>query len=197
MPAMPEAWRLFLLAGMVGHKLVWEILRIRAERTRGPTAAVLPQPGGLKRVVKAGKAAFLLFLIVQALFLDILPIRSDPAPLRVAGLLVFSAGLLLALAGRFRLGENWANLEDYSVLPEQQLVSNGVYRFVRHPIYGGDLLLLTGLELALNSWLVLLVLPITAVVIRQARSEEVILSRAFPGYNEYRKHTKMLVPFLL
>jgi len=196
MPHVPDAWRIFLVAGMVGHKLLWEVLRIRATRTRQRTTVSAP-PGGLKRIIKAGKAAFLLFLIVQALFLDVLPLLGEPAPLRVAGLIVFSAGLLLAVAGRLRLGENWANLEDSSVLPEQQLVSHGVYRFVRHPIYGGDLLLLTGLELALNSWLVLVVLPITAVVIRQARQEEGILSRAFPGYAEYRKRTKMLVPFVL
>ncbi len=196
MPHAPDAWRLFLLAGMVSHKLVWEVLRTRAMRTRGRTAAP-PPPGGLKRIVKVGKAAFLLFLIVQALFLDVLPILEDPLPLRVTGLILFTAGLLLAVAGRLQLGENWANLEDYSVLPEQQLVSQGVYRFVRHPIYGGDLLLLTGLELALNSWIILVILPITAVVIRQARREEGILTRAFPGYAEYRKRTKLLVPFLL
>jgi protein-S-isoprenylcysteine O-methyltransferase Ste14 len=196
MPPVPELYRLFLVAGMVGHKALWEVLRVRAERTLGRPAVSRP-PGPPVRVLKAGKATFLVFLIAQALFLDVLPISSDPAGIRAAGLVVFSAGLALAIAGRLQLGVNWANLEDYSVLPEQRLVRHGVYRFVRHPIYGGDLLLLAGLQLAVNSWLVLLVLPIAAVVVRQARREEQILARAFPDYGEYRKRTRMLVPFLV
>jgi len=196
MPFVPEWYRVLLVAGMIGHKVLWEALRIRAERSRGRPAAARP-PGFLKRVLKAGKAGFLLLLIAQALFLDILPISAEPGGLRVAGLLIFAAGLALAVAGRLQLGENWANLEDYSVLPDQRLVRQGVYRFVRHPIYGGDLLLLTGLQLAVNSWLVLLVLPIAAVVLRQARREEAILVESFPGYREYRQRTRMLVPFLL
>ena len=196
MPFVPEWYRVLLVAGMIGHKALWEALRIRAERARGRPAITRP-PVFLKRVLKAGKSGFLLLLIAQALFLDILPISAEPHALRAAGLLIFAAGLALAVAGRVQLGENWANLEDYSVLPDQRLVRHGVYRFVRHPIYGGDLLLLTGLQLAVNSWLVLLVLPIAAVVLRQARREEAILVDSFPGYREYRQRTRMLVPFLL
>jgi protein-S-isoprenylcysteine O-methyltransferase Ste14 len=57
--------------------------------------------------------------------------------------------------------------------------------------------MLTGLELALNSWLVLTVLIPLAVGIRQALAEEALLSRVFPDYGAYRKRTKRFIPFIL
>jgi protein-S-isoprenylcysteine O-methyltransferase Ste14 len=95
------------------------------------------------------------------------------------------------------LGKNWVDLEDYQVLPEQLLVTEGIYRYVRHPIYTGDVLLLVGLELALNSWLVVAVLIPLAVFVRQALAEEALLSRVFPEYAAYCQRTKRFIPFLV
>ena len=66
------------------------------------------------------------------------------------GLILYTAGLAIAIIGRIELGKNWANIEDYQVLHEQKLVDKGMYRLIRHPIYSGDILLIFGLELALN-----------------------------------------------
>jgi protein-S-isoprenylcysteine O-methyltransferase Ste14 len=77
------------------------------------------------------------------------------------------------------------------------VVSKGLYRFIRHPIYVGDLLLLIGLELSLNSWLVLGVILLLPVVIRQAVSEEKMLMRSLPGYETYCARTKRFIPFLI
>lgn len=186
--------RLFLFTGLVFHKLVWEVLKRQAPSAARPEQrAVSP----LKRFVKLAKSLVLLFLVIQTLFLDVLPISSRPEGLRVVGTLLFVLGLATAVAGRLQLGRNWANLEDYRVLPEQQLVRQGIYRFIRHPIYTGDLLLVVGLELALNSWLVLGALALVAVVVRQTLAEEAVLAHAFPGYGEYRKQSKMFIPFIV
>ena len=60
---------------------------------------------------------------------------------------------------------NWSDIETAEVLCEHAVVSHGVYRYVRHPIYIGDIALLVGLELALNSWLVLGALAIAPIVV--------------------------------
>ncbi len=96
-----------------------------------------------------------------------------------------------------QLGKNWANLEDYQVLSGQHLVQNGIYRYIRHPIYTGDVLLILGLELALNSWLVLLVIPLIIIVVRQTLEEERVLQKSFPEYAQYRKNSKMFIPFIV
>ena len=187
--------RILLFSGLVLHKLVWELMK----RSEGLPDQAKKKPAnfGLKSLVKLGKSLFLLFLIVQTLLLNIFPISDSKLMLQIAGIVIYLVGLALAITGRIQLGNNWANLEDYQVLPDQSLVNKGVYRYIRHPIYIGDVLLILGLELALNSWLVVVAIILFGFVFSQAKSEEKVLSRAFPGYEEYRKQTKMFIPYLI
>jgi len=186
--------RLLLFLGLVAHKLVWEILK-RGQGVPKPKKQTSPKP--LARILKLGKITALAFLLVQTLFLRVLPITKNPKYLRIAGVTTFFAGLATAIMGRVRLGKNWANLEDYQVLQEQSLVTNGIFRYIRHPIYAGDFFLVLGLELALNSWLVLGVIPLLAVIARQALAEEELLSRVFDDYEAYRRQSKRFIPFVL
>jgi protein-S-isoprenylcysteine O-methyltransferase Ste14 len=116
--------------------------------------------------------------------------------LQIVGMVIYCVGLATAILGRIQLGANWSNLEDYQVLQEQSLVTHGVYRYIRHPIYTGDFLLLLGLQLALNSWLVLGVLILLPIIIRQTSAEEHLMAHAFPQYNAYRARTKRFIPYL-
>ncbi len=187
--------RLILFSGLVLHKLVWEVLK---KRDKKPKASLQPPATSpLKSLVKLGKAAFLIFILFQTLFLNLFPISAEPAVLRVVGTLIYFTGLAIAITGRLQLGKNWANLEDYQFLPQQKLVSHGIYRYIRHPIYSGDILLLVGLELALNSWLVVLAILPILVVARQSKAEEALLGQVLPGYQEYCQRTKRFIPFLI
>jgi protein-S-isoprenylcysteine O-methyltransferase Ste14 len=186
--------RVALLLGLILHKVVWEALKAGSRR-----ASSSPQraPGLLKRLVKLVKSLALIFLVIQTLFLDILPISAALGGWRALGVVIYTLGLALALAGRLALGRNWTNVEDARVLPEQLLVTDGIYRYVRHPIYTGDAMLLIGLELALNSWLfVLMVIPLL-IFVRQALSEEMLLVETFPEYDAYRKRSKGFIPFVI
>jgi protein-S-isoprenylcysteine O-methyltransferase Ste14 len=187
----PDAARLLLFLGLVLHKAVWEVLK-RTDRARGRA----PAPHGV-RIVKALKVLVLAFLLAQTLFLDVLPIAAAPAWLRLAGGVLYVLGLGLAVSARVQLGRNWLDLESFDVLPGQTIVDRGIYRYVRHPIYTGDLFLLTGLELALQSWLVLAVVPLALFVVRQVLAEEVLLSRTFPTYARYCAVTKRFIPFVV
>ena len=111
--------------------------------------------------------------------------------------MIYSLGLIIAITGRIQLGNNWVNLEDYQVIEGQRIVQTGIYSHIRHPIYTGDILLILGLELALNSWLVLIVIPLVFYVVKQTLAEEAILSQAFPNYNDYSRHTKMFIPYIV
>lgn len=188
------ALRVILFLGLVAHKLLWELLK---RRGNAPKPKQRPPVSLFKRLVKLGKLGYLVFILVQTLFLDLFLIMDRPFLLRVLGTALFFAGLATAVAGRLQLGKNWMDLEEYQVLPKQSLVDEGVYRYIRHPIYVGDVLMLAGLELALNSWLVLTVLVPLAVGVRQALAEEVLLSRALPGYEDYCRRTKRFIPFLV
>lgn len=177
--------RIYLLAGMILHKVVWEVLRQGRDK-RGRLQGFRP--------IKAVKMAALAFLLAQPFLPALLPIAARPAVVHAAGLLLFTTGLVVAITARLQLGRNWSDLEAAAVLPGQALVRSGLYRCIRHPIYLGDLLLVAGLELALNSWLVLLALPLAAYIGRKAGQEEAILAAGFPGYREYAASSGRFLP---
>jgi protein-S-isoprenylcysteine O-methyltransferase Ste14 len=186
--------RLYLLAGLIAHKAVWEILKRRKAPT-GEKPAPKPQPLSVQ-LVKAVKIAILLGIVAQTMLPEILPISQQPFLLRVIGVAIYTAGLLIAVIARFQLDSNWSDIETAQVLSHQQVVSNGIYGYVRHPIYVGDILLLFGLELSLNSWLVLGVALMTPVILLQATREEKKLVETLPGYDVYCEQTKRFIPFV-
>ncbi len=186
--------RAILFFGLVIHKLVWELLKRRDGGHGKQKQTIVSQ---IVVFTKFFKILVLVFLLFQTLFLDVFPISDQSLFIRIVGIAIYSTGLTIAILSRIQLGKNWANLEDYQVLPGQAVVSKGIYRDVRHPIYTGDILLLIGLELALNSWLVVAVIFLLPVIIRQTLAEEVLLSQKLSGYSRYRKRTKMFIPFIL
>jgi protein-S-isoprenylcysteine O-methyltransferase Ste14 len=185
--------RAALLLGLVAHKAVWELLK-----TGGSTQSVARPPRSpLVKAVKSVKVAVLAGLVIQTLALNLLPISHRPRAIRWIGAILYALGLGTAIAARFQLGRSWSNIEDADVLSDHSLVTRGVYRYVRHPIYIGDVLLVAGLELALNSWLALLSAPLFLVVLKQAISEEKTLVGVVPGYEAYRERTTRFIPFVL
>jgi protein-S-isoprenylcysteine O-methyltransferase Ste14 len=185
-----EILRFGLFLGLVLRMLHVDVLRRRNRVHR----AVKP---GI-RLVKLFKGTIRGFLAFQTLFLDLFPISSQPSDLIIMiGAAIYLIGLATTVLGRVQLGENWVDLEDYRVLPKQSLVTRGLYRFIRHPIYAGDFLLFVGLELALNSWLVLGAFIIIPIMIRQALLEEALLLQVSRDYDAYCKRTRRFVPFIL
>jgi protein-S-isoprenylcysteine O-methyltransferase Ste14 len=182
--------RLFLLLGLVLHKGVWEVLKRRHST---------PRPSSTPAVVfiKLAKIAMLAGLCAQTVLPEVLPILSEPMTLRLWGGLIFAAGLAVAITARFQLGRQWSDIESSSVAADHRIIEHGVYRFIRHPIYTGDVLLIAGLELALNSWLVLAVIPLALAVFLKAKSEEEALAHSLSGYDEYQSRTKRFFPFVI
>ena len=182
----------YLLLGLALHKFVWEWLKSKQDAApRGGPAS------GFQTAAKAAKLLILLALVVQAFLPDILPILREASALRFAGAAIFTAGLATAVHARLKLGPWWADIETGGVRPNHQVVGAGVYRWIRHPIYVGDLMLLAGYELALNSWAVAGVVVLVPFVAARARREEETLARKVAGYAEYRKRTKGFIPYVI
>lgn len=113
--------------------------------------------------------------------------RPEVAPLAFAFML---AGTLLAFWSAWYLGRS------FSLLPQaRQLVTTGPYRFVRHPIYLGGLLITVGeVWLRWSPLVVALNLLFVAAQIVRLRYEDQILERAFPEFRAYRERTSALIP---
>ena len=78
-----------------------------------------------------------------------------------------------------------------------ELVTSGPYQFIRHPIYSGLLMAALGTALVVSYfWLVLLVVS-GFYFIYSAIMEEKEMIKTFPNqYPDYKKTTKMLVPYI-
>jgi protein-S-isoprenylcysteine O-methyltransferase Ste14 len=114
-----------------------------------------------------------------------------------AGLTVMWLGLAIRVWAIAALGRAFRTTVE--VDPGQAVVSTGPYRWVRHPSYGGLLLIVIGCGLAAGNWLALAictVLPLPALL-RRIHVEEGELTRVLGDrYRGYQAHTKRLIPGL-
>ncbi len=186
--------RVLLLAGLVFHKALWEVMKKRTTLAPGAAKAKQPLPQLLTKFIKI---AILLGIAVQTVTPTIFPIADQSELLRPVGVAIYLFGLAVAVMGRLHLGDNWLDIEAAGVKREQNTVAHGIYAYIRHPIYTGDLFLLLGLELALGSWLFLGVFVLALAVLRQAVVEERKLMESLPGYASYCQRTRRFIPFVV
>jgi protein-S-isoprenylcysteine O-methyltransferase Ste14 len=76
------------------------------------------------------------------------------------------------------------------------LIKTGPYRYLRHPIYTGLLMMYAGLTVATGEWLGIIGLVVAVVAYwRKTRLEEATLGGAFGAeYDTYRADTWAIVP---
>jgi protein-S-isoprenylcysteine O-methyltransferase Ste14 len=121
-------------------------------------------------------------------------LHTDPWRAGV-GLVLFTLGLGFAIWARVHIGRNWG--APMTQKDEPELVTSGPYHLVRHPIYSGILVAGVGTTVAL-SWVWLIVVGLAGVYfLYSATVEERYLTEQFPEtYPDYKRSTKMLVPFI-
>jgi protein-S-isoprenylcysteine O-methyltransferase Ste14 len=115
------------------------------------------------------------------------PHRAQPW-LSIGGAVVAIAGVVLLADGRRSLGSS------FTVLPRPHmrggLRENGAYRLVRHPIYGGILLLGIGLSLARSPVLFAPTTVLALIFTLKSLREEAWLAQTYAGYADYRARTR-------
>ena len=136
----------------------------------------------------------IVLLLVRATIFRGQTFTNDPW-LQCIGLAMFLSGSILAIWARRYLGRNWGTPMSEKADPE--LVTTGPYRRIRHPIYTGILLAMIGTAVAVN-WYWLIVAVVTgAYFVYSAVMEERYMTDVFPdAYPNYRRSSKMLVPFI-
>ena len=119
-----------------------------------------------------------------------------PAWLRWAGFVVFGLGLALLTWTLRGLG---TNLTDTVVTRRAHtLVTEGPYRWVRHPFYDAMALLIAGLALIAANWFMLLTgaVVFSLLALRSRTEEAHLLARFGESYRDYRERTGRFVPRL-
>ena len=181
---IPTCWVVFLL--------YW-LLKARQVKA---TAEMQSRPSALLHRFPLGLSYYLMLAQWLPPDLDrVVTPHTDWA--RGAGDLVCVLGLFVTLWARWTLAGNWSS--DVTFRREHELIRTGPYRFARHPIYTGLLLMCLGtaIEIArIRGWLALPLMAFAFWI--KLSQEERLLLRHFPDtYPAYQKQVKAIVPFIL
>jgi protein-S-isoprenylcysteine O-methyltransferase Ste14 len=158
-------------------------------------------------VVKSSKGALEIVLLTLAWISFILPLvwiatpvfASLDYPLRpvplFAGALCLALGLWIFHRSHLDLGANWSiTLE---VREEHRLVTEGLYRRVRHPMYLALLIYAAGQALVVPNYVVgpsCAVAMVLLFALRVGPEERMMLEVFGKDYKAYRERTRRLVP---
>lgn len=123
-------------------------------------------------------------------------IRRQSTPNRVHLFLfigIFMIGITIRFLGLNEIGRFFS--QRIELREKHQVVSTGIYRYIRHPLYLGSLVMAIGtvcylVNPAAIALLTLLLIGIFSRIIR----EEAYLLENLDGYTEYSKKTKRFLP---
>lgn len=116
--------------------------------------------------------------------------RVDPDWIRWLGGALLAAGVGIAVWGARSLGASLT--PGTEPLPHAPLVTRGAYAYVRHPIYLGLVLAITGYTVAWSNWTLGLVFGLIALGYFEgkARAEERWLVARYPDYRRYMRQVR-------
>ncbi len=148
------------------------------------------------------------YVIVQGLLIALIIFGPQGAPLiptgrydflhtlHLFGFFVVFVGVGIAALAALNLGKR-----NLTPLPhpknESFLVQKGLYRYVRHPIYFGVIMISFGWLLIYPNQLILFYAILLSIFFDlKTRKEEIWLAEKFPEYVQYQKSVKKLIPGL-
>jgi protein-S-isoprenylcysteine O-methyltransferase Ste14 len=148
-----------------------------------------------------GQSFGLMYALLLAFALPYVPLFSfvDYAPvgtaLSIVGLAVFFIGMAFFVAARQELGRNWS--QTVSTKHEQELVTAGPYHLVRHPMYGGGIVMCLGAAIVVGGPFLCMLFTLLPIFLWRVTAEDKLMTHAFPTqYPSYMQHTRALIPFV-
>jgi len=196
---MSEEWifRLLLAALLIGIVMIRTYYRRLAGKTEGKVTKI---EGGwnLAFRIVIGLTGISV-LLVQIIYPEALALAhlDLPTGARWLGAGLGASGLALLLWVHQALRENFSGT--LHIREEHALVTNGPYRWVRHPMYTSFYLLIGAFFLLSANWLIGLgwLVGQTAVMLSRIGPEEVVMEQKFgPAYREYMQRTGRFLPLL-
>lgn len=202
---------LFLPAGTLNYWQAWAFAATFVAVTIFPSIYLArTNPAALQRRMHGGPLAegrTLQKMVITGAFLALFAMAvfsaydhrmgwsSVPAWVSVLGDVLVATGLGIAMLVVIQNAYAGATV---TVETGQTVASSGVYKFVRHPMYVGNLIMMIGIPLALGSyWGLLFVIPGQAVIVFRIVDEEKLLTQQLTGYREYTQRVRYrLVPYV-
>jgi len=113
------------------------------------------------------------------------------------GTVVFAMALFLLWRSHADLGRNWS--ATLQIRREHSLITDGIYRHIRHPMYAAHLLWAIAQGLLLENWLAgwaFLVISVPFYLLRVPKEEKMMLEQFGQEYRQYISRTGRIIPYL-
>ncbi len=117
-------------------------------------------------------------------------------PLRYSGLVVYLVFSWFQIWAFRTLGENYS--QDIMIKKDQQLITRGPFKIIRHPQYLSQILLDLGASAATLSYLVfaLTIIEIPFIIMRAIVEEKMMEKHFGNSFSEYKKKSGFIIPFI-
>ena len=115
----------------------------------------------------------------------------------VIGMALIAIGLMVRIHSILTLKQFFT----YSVakVENQRIIETGLYKFIRHPGYLGQLMIFFGISISVSNWLsvLLMMVPVTVGYLYRIQVEErFMLKEMGEDYLDYRSRTKKIIPMI-
>ncbi|BCU81041.1 hypothetical protein JIR001_08240 [Polycladomyces abyssicola] len=113
------------------------------------------------------------------------------------GWILLVSGMVWAVWARLNLGIHWSSA--VQLREKQQVVQTGPYRWVRHPIYTGIILIILGLNLINPQWTGFLgwILVVASYWVKSGLEEKLLVTQFGDEYRTYQQRSRRLIPWIL
>jgi len=148
-------------------------------------------------ILIAGGIIFFSGVLVAALDFFVVQVRIYRFDLvSLAGLILLPVGSALRIQARRTLGEYFSPV--VRILPEHELIRHGVYRYIRHPGYLGELLLYFSVPLLFHSLygFLVMVFLIPLIIYRIRVEEQMLIEKFRDEYRDYMRESKRFIPYV-
>jgi len=116
----------------------------------------------------------------------------------------FAFGMALIVVGLMIRIHSILTLRQYftysiSKVENHKIITTGLYKFIRHPGYLGQLIIFFGISTSISNWLSILVMmiPITIGYIYRIKVEEsFLIEQMGDSYLNYQERTKRIIPMI-
>ncbi len=168
--------------------------------------------GGLKGVVTKSEkkpktylqkiplniSALILVLQILGLFqIGTLELGDDLLTIRIIGLFVFILFSWLQVQSFKNLKENYS--QEIVIKKNHNLVTTGFHKTIRHPQYLSQVISDLGLGIAICGYLVVplvLFVELPLFILRARKEEELLQSYFGDKFDEYKKRSSFMIPFI-
>lgn len=111
------------------------------------------------------------------------------------GVVLFADAILILYFSHAHLGSNWSPV--LGIKKEHTLITSGIYKYIRHPMYAAHILWAIAQILMLHNWIAgysFIVVMIPHYLLRVGKEEQMMVEQFGERYREYMKSSGRIFP---